>query len=124
MIGEVFGCDGRAIALGYLAWSAKDGLPDGTATAHGLGDPLSLQRVDKARGVAGEQYSASSGGRPNDAHLEPASEAPRRRQWRRVGEESEGSEVMEERRQFPDCVRSGLPVRERTDPEANIGAAF
>ena len=75
VIGEVLRGQGGAVALGGPARSMQHGLAGRTPAGHGLGDPLALQRVDQAGGVAHEQHPSRGRGGPDHAHLEPAPEA-------------------------------------------------
>ena len=54
---------------------AEDRLGGRATTAHGLGDPLALQRVDEAGGIADEKHPSRGRRGPDHAHLEPAAEA-------------------------------------------------
>ena len=54
VIGEVVDGKSGPIAPGRVAGFAKDRLGGSPTTAHGLRDPLSLQRVDETSGIADE----------------------------------------------------------------------
>ena len=111
---------GGAVSLSCLGRILQDGLAGRATTPQSLGDPFSLQRVDEAGGIADKQHPAIGWRGPDDAHLEPASEAPRRCQRRRIGKQAKGAHVLEERRERSNRLGPGLTVGAGTEAEADV----
>ena len=120
MIWKVVDRQRRAIALYCLPWPGEERFRGRTPAAHRLGDPLTLKRIDQTGGVADEKYPSFGGNGANHAHLEPTTQATRWHRKRRVGEELDLTQVLEEERQGLLDLRSRLTIGHRTQTQADI----
>ncbi len=120
MIWKVVDRQRRPIALCCLPWLGEERFGGRTPAAHRLGDPLTLKRIDQTGGVADEEYPPFGRNGANHAHLEPTTQATRWHRNRRVGEELDLTQVLEEAWQGLLDLRSRLTIGHRTQTQSDV----
>ena len=99
---------------------AQQCLRRGATAAHGLGDPLALQRIHETGGVADEEHTPQSRSGAEYTHLEPTSEASRINRPPTTGQESDLPDVSQEARELLLNPRSRSPIPHRPQTQTHV----